>query len=64
MGAEIGPELCEYFTSGGRGEIIAAEFDQQLQGLLKVLRVNLEAHGGIVTGHVLVNIVERPPVQL
>ena len=62
MGAEVGPELLEYFGSGGRREIIAAQFDQQLQGLLEVLGVNLEAHGGIVTGHVLVNIIERPPV--
>ena len=64
MGTEVGPELCEYFSSGGLGKIVPAEFDEGLHPHIKILRVGLQVHVGIVTGHVLVNIIERPPVQL
>ena len=63
MGTEEGPELSQYLTSRGRREVVATQLDEQLQRLLKVLRVDFQAHGGVVAGHILVDVIKRSPVQ-
>ena len=63
MWAEVRAELGQNLLSCGLWEIVPTEFDQKFERFLKILWIYLHVHASEVAGHVLVNVVQQPPVQ-
>ena len=61
---EVWSELIQNLSAGSCWEVVATYLDQLFQQLCEVFGVDLEMKLSLVTGDILEDVVEFPPVKL